>query len=140
MLGRVVRRVIGLLALLSGIAAGCGIDCETADSDPVRFEGGLTRGSLYETSGWEGPFLHFPPGRRFQLMHRLGTVPAEVKTYLAFSSRGPADGSNATESAGNQVVIEVVNDELIQVRNDTCADFHLRLVARADGSDAGAGD
>ena len=37
----------------------------------------------------------------------------------------------AAESAGNQTVLEAVTDEFIQIHNDTCAEFYLRVTATA---------
>lgn len=137
---------LGLVSALGlptlSIAAACSPPCETADSDPVRFVGGSVTadGSTYSTSAWEGPYLHFPSGRRFQIEHHLGVTPPIVVTYLAFGEK-PLPGNNASESAGNQAVIERVDDEIIQVRNDTCSEFWLRVVAMAapsGASDAGA--
>ncbi len=143
------RRRLFTLGLVSALglpmlssAAACSPPCETADSDPVRFKGGSVsaNGSTYSTSAWEGPYLHFPSGRRFQLEHQLGVTPPIVATYLAFSEK-PLPGNNTSESAGNQAVIERVDDEIIQIRNDTCSEFWLRVVAMASpggATDAGA--
>jgi hypothetical protein len=122
----------GLAVLLAGgVAPACSAPCESADSDPVSFDGGALSadGQTYATSPWEGPYLHFPPGRRFQIAHQLGATPPLVMTYLAFDEN-PLPGSNTSESAGNQAVIERVDSEIVQVRNDTCAEFWLRLVAK----------
>ncbi|MCC6904167.1 MAG: hypothetical protein IT377_34685 [Polyangiaceae bacterium] len=129
-----MRRLFGagLAGLLAtSVAPACSAPCETADSDPVRFEGGaLTAdGATYSTSPWDGPYLHFPAGRRFQIEHQLGVTPPVVLTYVAFDEH-PFAGSNASESAGNQTVIERVDDEIVQVRNDTCSEFWLRVVAK----------
>lgn len=122
------RLTIALLCL--ALTSGCGNDCETDDpEDPVTFDGGNHIGTTtYETSSWEGPFLHFPPGRRLIVRHGLG-APPEVKSYLSFSEKGLNDANNVAESAGNQLVIEVVNADVVQVRNDSCAEFYVRLVA-----------
>ncbi len=121
-------------------ANGCGSDCEkTNPENEVRYKGGsVTAGCTeYETSGWAGPLLHFPPGRRFVIEHRLGRVPVSLDTYLSFSERGLSDANNVSESAGNQLVIETVDATVVQVRNDSCAEFYLRLVAHASSDDAG---
>lgn len=124
------------------LAAGCGSNCETDDpTDPVIYKGGAldSSGTVYESSGWSGPFLHFPPGRRYVIWHRLGRTPASYQTYLSFSERGLADGANnAAESAGNQAVVELVDPQVIQLRNDSCAELYLRVVATAAPTDAGA--
>ncbi|MBK7585252.1 MAG: hypothetical protein IPI67_34320 [Myxococcales bacterium] len=130
--------VVGL-ALASSTGA-CSAPCETADTSPVRYKQGSVSpdGTTYASSPWEGPYLHFPGGRRYQLEHGLGVTPPAVFTYLAFDER-PLPNGNTAESAGNQVVIERVDDQIIQVRNDTCAEFWLRVVAMA-GPSAGPAD
>ena len=132
--------------LLSGTfaAASCAPPCETSDTDPVRVTEGTVdpSGSSYESAPWNGPYLHFPGGRRYRLEHHLGRTPVLVQTYLSFSEE-PMSGGNAAESAGNQAVIEAVDDEIILVHNDTCAEFWLRVVALAgppSSSDAGTSD
>jgi hypothetical protein len=127
-----------LLALAGVIALGCSPPCETSDADPVRFEGGKTEAGIYETSPWEGPYLHFPGGRRYQLIHDLGTTPPIVMSYVS-PSKHPFKDNNASENAGNQGVIELVNSEMIQIRNDTCAEFYLRVVAYSAGTVTDAG-
>ena len=136
----------GALALalgLSGLSTACSPPCDTADSDKtVTYSKGTVDPSetVYESSPWNGPYLHFPAGRRFSLEHHLKKTPSLVNTYLAFDER-PLPGGNTSESAGNQAVIERVDDQVIVVRNDTCAEFWLRVVAIASPggpSDAGA--
>jgi len=122
------RAALALTAL--ALSGACSAPCSTSEDDPVRYSKGSVSsdGTTYVTSAWEGPYLHFPGGRRYQLEHQLGKTPALVQTYLAFSEN-PLPSGNASESAGNQAVIERVDDEIVQVRNDTCAEFYLRVVA-----------
>jgi hypothetical protein len=127
-------------------ATACGTTCDRGDvNEQIRFEGGNVNpsGTVYETSGWDGPLLHFPTGRRYELVHHLRSLPEFVNTYVAFEERP----ENLSESAGNQVVIERVDDVAVVVRNDTCAEFFLRVVAGTSGEtldagpvDAAAGD
>lgn len=128
--------VLGLL-----VGSGCSPPCNTTDSDPVRYGAGSVSadGTTFTTSPWEGPYLDFPPGRRFQLEHHLGVAPPIVVTYLALDEY-PLSGGNTSESAGNQAVIERVDDEIIQIRNDTCAEFWLRVAAMTGPSGAPVGD
>jgi hypothetical protein len=127
-----------IVALLS---LGCAQDCETTSSASVAYKGGTVdaTGTVYETGAWDAPWLHFPPGRRFVLEHDLGTQPYVVNTYLSFSENPLTSSNNASESAGNQAVIEAVTDTFVRIRNDSCADFYLRLTAAATPhADAGA--
>ncbi len=120
-----------LLVLL--VAPGCGSNCDQSDEDPVTYTEGTADATLsvYETSPWYGRWLHFPAGRRYQLVHHLGRAPYQYETFLSFHETQSTDSFNAAESAGNQAVVEDVNDEYIQLHNDTCAEFYLRLTATA---------
>jgi hypothetical protein len=141
--------VLALLGLALACYGACSNDCKTVDAESeVHFQGGNRDPSntYYETSGWAERFVRFPPGRRLVIHHGLGAPPS-VQAYLSFSERGLADGNNAAESAGNQLVIESVDDQIVKVRNDSCAEFYLRLVATLPGpapldasADPAAGD
>jgi hypothetical protein len=132
------RQALSVAAFGAFIAAvtACSPPCQTADTDPVRFKDGKAdpSGTNYESSAMSGPYLHFPGGRRYQLEHHLKRAPFVVQTYLSFDE----SGGSFSESAGNQTVIDFVDDQIIQVRNDTCAEFWLRVTAIA--SDEAIGD
>ena len=89
----------------------------------------------YETAPWDGTYLEFPPQRRYDVYHGLGRVPPVVVTNVGFEATPLVDGGNGdtSESAGNIVLIEAVNDEFVRVRTDTCETFYLRVVACAPG-------
>lgn len=140
--GRRIRSPVACaVILLSG--AGCGPTCDRdPDVPPTRFTDGVTdlEAGVYETAPWEGPFLSFPAGQSYLLVHGLGTRPSLVSAYLSFDERplpplgvdrDRNDHSNVAENAGNQVVFEEVTDEHILVRNDTCSPVWLRVVAVA---------
>lgn len=153
------------MAFLGSIVLGTGGcldgECERHDSDPLEYRGGNTlAGEYYETGTLEEPFLYFPAGRMYELVHGLGEAPTELHAYLAFaecplssSVRNPggaprcepvdaeSGGGGFAEAAGNQALFEVRDDRVVLVRNDTCAEFYLRVVARtaaaATTADAG---
>ena len=94
------------------------------------------------------PYLHFPQGRIYQFYHGLKTAPHTVDIFVSFREQLTPGGdttsktnpNNVAPSAGNQAVIEVWNDEMIQIRNDTCENnFYVRLVAVADPTFDGSG-
>ncbi len=131
---------VGFASVLGLLSTSCAQDCETTNSDSVTYAGGNVdaSGTVYETGAWDEPWLHFPPGRRFALEHGLGRKPYVINTYLSFSEDPLSTKNNASESAGNQAVIEAVTDLTVQVRNDSCADFYLRVTASTtSGADAG---
>jgi hypothetical protein len=122
-----------VLSAFPGLLA-CGSSCpREAEDTAKRFTGGTTSPDRehYETNAWDEPFVDFPAGRRWALVHGLRTTPIDLKSYVAFKSKPlPENGKGfVAESAGNQVLIEGVDEETIRVRNDTCEHFYLRLVA-----------
>ncbi len=145
-------RAFALVALTFPLLLACGSSCpREAEDTPKRFTGGTTSSDrlYYQTNAWDEPFVDFPAGRRWALVHGLKETPIELKSYVAFKAKPlPEDGKGfVAETAGNQVLIEGVDEETIRVRNDTCEHFYLRLMASAvatpDGSapdgTAGAG-
>ena len=123
------------LAMADGLL-GCDTSCDKEDEDPVVHTTGITSPACtsYQSGRFDQPYLEFPKGRRLRFPHGLAQVPVLVKSYLAFE-KTPLDTEhgNTAESAGNQVIIEAVNDEFVVVRNDTCEeDFWLRLVVEVD--------
>ena len=129
-----VQRWVGVLWLLllsvfSISAVGCSSACDTGGSsqDTVRFSGGHTDPTLsrYESNGFDEPFLVFPPGRRYEFPHGLGQVPTQLGIFLAFQ----ANNTSFSLAAGNEALIEAVDANVIRIRNDTCADFYVRVDA-----------
>jgi hypothetical protein len=110
--------------------------------EATEYTGGLLNKShtIYESSAADSEMLYFPEGRTYDLVHGLSSTPVSVDLYVSFrekldSSDKPDSKSrpnNLSPSAGNQAVIEVWNDRIIRVRNDTCAEFYLRVVAISD--------
>jgi hypothetical protein len=122
-----------MLALSDGLL-GCDLGCdkESGDDPPVPYTGGRVNAdrTVYETNDWNAEYVEFPAGRQILIEHGLDGTP-QVFTWLSFD-RHPLDvgrEGNSAESAGNQVIIQRVDPEFVQVRNDTCQDFWLRLVA-----------
>lgn len=127
---KVLEKLSVWSALVVAVVA-CSPPCETTDADPVTFADGCNPdGRTYQTSAFDAPYLHFPAGRVFDLNHYLGRMPVEYAIFLGFSEYPLRDG-NISESAGNQAVVEVVSENIIRVRNDTCSESWLRLVAHA---------
>jgi len=125
--GRPRRRlVVGLFLLgAASVGTGCGGACDTADdANPAeRYTGGQVTASVYESSSWKAGLLPFPGGKQYQLEHHLGFTPASVDVYIGF---GP-DGERVSRCAGNSCIVRCVDDQLIWIKNDTCADFWVRV-------------
>lgn len=127
-----LRSLVSAL-LASTFASGCiSVGCDRDGDAPQRYSDGNTNaeGSFYETSGLDGPFLYFPPGRVYRLEHGLSETPADFDVDLSFDERPLSSGVGFAENAGNQANFEAINDEYIEVRNDTCAEVFIRVTAR----------
>ena len=111
----------------------------------MPYRGGSANESrtIYQSGEVDEEMLHFPQGRIYDFEHGLGARPVSVDIFLSFSEQltesGDTDNktrpNNVAPSAGNQAVIELWDEEIIRVRNDTCAEFYLRIVATADPDD-----
>jgi len=108
------------------------------DNPAVLYTEGTAEGGIYMSSPWEGQLLWWPGGMRYRMVHYLGAEPRLVQGYLGFEPEGlsgtvtePSDGALALAS-GNQLELLSVDDEAVVVRNGTCSDFWLLVVATAD--------
>jgi hypothetical protein len=123
------------------VTTGCGQLCDRDPNEPPSpYKAGTTHYAgtpyaWYETSGWPGPYLAFPPGRTWRISHGLGACPGKVDADFAFDV-SPVVGSNSAKqtsgsapAAGNQFTVERVTPDTLDVRNDTCSDVRLRVVA-----------
>lgn len=125
-----------LFASLALLAAGCeqsGCDTSLDGNPPVDFRGGklLTDAAgakVYVTSLADGEHLNFAGGARYRIYHQLGGTPTLVQPWVSFSPTGTKGGNEAVPS-GNMAEIIEINDQYVQVRNNTCGDYWLRLVA-----------
>jgi hypothetical protein len=139
--------LIALGVLVGGCSAAA---CDTSDgaNPPTLHEGGTTVNGIYESSSAHAKLLHFPGGKRYDLVHNLGFEPLVVQMYWSFHRTGIArdaqveeDAGSLTPASGNSALIQLMNDRIIRVKNDSCVEFFLRVVAFGDPrplSDGGA--
>lgn len=125
-----------MLAAIGGLCACSSDACQRSGQEPQIYEEGRTTSdeTFYETSGFDGTFLFFPSGRTYKLPHGLRSTPTDVGIYLAFVPNPREAGSLIAPSAGNQGGIQAVDDRFVTVRNDSCAEFFVRVTATAAGS------
>ncbi len=118
--------IVGSALLLMGC-----FDCHV-DGTPIQIRDGLVSEdkTFYMSSRWGGELLHFPGGRRYIFYHGLKSAPEVISSYLAFRENTFQSNRSASESAGNQALIECVTDKYIVLANDTCAEFWVRIVAQ----------
>ena len=120
------RAALGLMLLV----VGCGDDsCPTADRTRTVTTGTTDLETLtYASAPWDGPLDEFPGQSTVSFEHNLGVAPDLVSTYVAFEKTGTGT-SDVTENAGDQGEIVCVDENVILVRNGTCARFFIRVVA-----------
>ena len=128
-----------LIAATALLVAGCNTStCDrAADSLVVHSCEGVTGTNSWFSAPYRDPtvpltptdsgYQNFPPARTITFEHNLGSVPIPVIT-LAFNN----NGSLAT-SAGNESLIECMDDKIIQLKNDTCSDFNVFVQLEASG-------
>ena len=126
---------------------GCSGTCSTSGQNAIEYTGGDRVGPSYETTPVDGTWLDFPAGRRYKLMHHFGTTRYRYSGYLAFDPHPvpqyEGGVGNFSQAAGNELIYENPNPDFLQVRNDTCAEYYLRVVVTLDdpssvATDAGA--
>jgi hypothetical protein len=135
-------------AALSAVAcvSGCGATCDISDegNPPEVFTGGAVLDDSYASSPSQRNLLHFPGGKQYQLVHHLGFTPLQIDIRFAFD---PND-DRSSPCSGNSCEIRCADDQIIWVKNDTCTEFWIRVVAsdpdpyplaRCTGDDVDAG-
>lgn len=132
--------VATVLFVLGSSSAGCGPSCpptERVVDEGVRWSEGATR--YYQSSGPDGPFLPFEGGTLLRIRHGLGIAPEFVQLTLAFNARPQAPGGGGySYAAGNQALVTRQDAEEIDIRNDSCASYYIRVYAKASpNTDAG---
>jgi hypothetical protein len=144
------RKVANLLVVFTAGATvfACSPACDTSDeeNDPARHEGGMTVNGIYASSSSHDQLLPFPGGKRYDIVHHLGFEPLLVQLYWSFSVGGigsdaQIDGkSSLTPAAGNSALIQLKNAEYIRVKNDSCVEYWLLVIASGDPRVMDAGD
>jgi hypothetical protein len=138
-------RFPALVVLLLGTSLtplGCETSCGDGDSDPVLWVDGSSTtadGTLtYESTPMNGTWLHFPSGRRFRLVHDLGTANLSIQAYLSFRPQplgsDPSERGSFVMVSGNVALVSNVTEESLMVENNSCENDYY-LFVRAVGHD-----
>jgi hypothetical protein len=123
--------------LFAGACVGCNTSTCDRAADTVSFSDGIVRGNSYESSPWDSGYQYFPPARTIRFFHGLNTEPSGVEVNLAFDDHG----FGLAPTAGNSGIFEKVDACEIDLKNDTCSEFYVRLTAERpvyDGADSSA--
>lgn len=131
--------VSGLAAALCLAAgAGCSSACDTSDdgNPPERYTGGVVIDGVYRSSPFGGELLHFPGGKRYELVHGLGVCPLTMTAWLSFSASGIGPtftGDTLSQCAGNACEFQSWNEQSVIIKNATCSEFWLLVTIDGRG-------
>lgn len=142
---------VGGTFLIFWLASACQNSCGSGNQQPILYVDGKIHTSadglsrIYESTPFDGEWLHFPSYRRFKLQHNLGTVDYSPQMYIAFGSNPiPANGDagDVALASGDVALIENLGSCSMQVLNNTCSEQYLYVriqvpVAIDTGLDAG---
>lgn len=122
-----------LLVLGATVPACLDNQCDQIDDSPTRYTGGHTNAArtVYESSTEGETYLRFPAARNFHLVHGLRDAPTAYDVWVSFNQ----DGAPESKAAGDQAWV-YVTDDYIGIRNKTCADVFLRVVAWTEAPEA----
>jgi hypothetical protein len=122
------------LALAAFVLIGCGSSCPPSErvvADGERWQ--TTERKSYRTSPPEGPFLPFDGATVLHVRHGLGQKPDFYQVQLSFSERPlQSGGGGSAFAAGNQVVLQKIDETEIIFRNDSCASYYIQVTVSAD--------
>ncbi len=117
-----------LLVALAHVA--CSTSCDNTEDGPAQAISADSNSApdVYESSPWNSEWLRFKPQKRYRFLHGLEGVPTLLQAWVGFDPN-PLAGHSASEGVGNIAVWECVNERFVQLRNDTCETFYLRVTA-----------
>lgn len=138
----VAFRALALPVVCGGILVGTLLANEGCLTDACK--GGVTsfgdapgQGSFIDENTWQSvavdaDWLRFPHQTRIDFKHPLGRAPYEVLVWISAEQR-PVErpGANFTLAGGDVATISAQRADTISVYNGTCADYYVRILARA---------
>jgi len=133
------RRVLGLVALWGIVMGGLGsASCygHTCDGDTQVYgrapgEGQLVNPDTWQSSPIDGDWIPFTKQRIwFFEMDALGRLPATITPYIS-AERNPVRDGNWTIGSGNLAEQSGAGFGRVAIKNNTCADYYIRLVVTA---------
>ncbi|MCA9626965.1 MAG: hypothetical protein KC766_04845 [Myxococcales bacterium] len=120
--------VLGVMsaALVSGGCSSSACDKGVDEDGIVEVRDIQPKGNTYSSSDWQGPYFPFPPGKVYRFYHGFGKQPDLAVVYVAFEE----NPTTISQAAGDEALLSV-DDETIEVYNNTCVDFWVRVAATA---------
>jgi hypothetical protein len=127
-------RVLAALGVISMGASGCGsYPCAPVE----RFSDRGTRHEGVDELVWEsappsGPFAPFDGATTFHFLHGLGVTPTRTEVEVSFTEWPEAKGGGGSSTAtGNQATKLLQDERRVVIRNETCANYFVRVVVHA---------
>ncbi|MFI5299255.1 MAG: hypothetical protein ACHREM_14265 [Polyangiales bacterium] len=122
-----------VLATIASLAStACGPTCSGAERVYAGGDQTTTQSEkIWESSPPAGPYLPYEGGALYHFQHHLGAMPTNVQIWLSFSETPENQGGGGTPAAGNQALVLGQNADEVQIRNDTCSSFWIRVVVTA---------
>jgi hypothetical protein len=117
------------------LSPGCyGRNCEGAIESfgTDAGQGRMLDEDTWESSPQDGTWLWFPRQRYyiFDLRALAGRTPQLIVPYLSANPE-PKSGGNFTIGGGNLALLSNALPNRVDVKNDSCSDYYLRLVVVA---------
>lgn len=140
-----VAVLLFLVAAVLVLAPGCyGRQCDGSVDyyGAKEGQGRMLDSNTWESNPIEGSWLAYPGQRTwvFDIPQLDGRTPTILDAYIS-GVQTPATTGHFTEGSGNLVLFLQTRANHIEVRNESCSDYFLRLVIRTEPSnDAGAPD
>jgi hypothetical protein len=124
--------VMGALGWMSG-CYGRNCEGETTFFGRKVGEGRLVAPDTWETSPTNSKWLPFPQQRVwvFETTDLGSRVPYDIDVFVSAAEDPVAENSNFVQAGGNLAEISGVGEGRFVVKNGTCADYFVRVVARA---------
>lgn len=148
----VAMPVAGAIALAASVALNGACYTRACDGSGSEWGKESGQGNLIDEDTWEstsfgGDWVPFPHQARVAFFPPLRRTPTEIIVYIS-AEKKQGGGTNFTLAGGDVAKISDVSETAFAVSNGTCADFFVRVVARAapvpaapetDAGDAGDG-
>ncbi len=127
--------ILALLAVSSLVLGGCNVatgGCgDDLDGETVTYSGGTVEKGIYTSSSWDAlDRLEFPPGLTVRFEHGLGRTPRLWQAYVSTAREGL--GEELVLASGNEAELVAIDEEALELRNGTCADLYLVVVAMSE--------
>lgn len=138
-----MRRARWKLAMLvaAGVAA-LSVGCQTSSCDRaedsliVTNAEGVHGNNTWFSAPYHDPnapltgaaYQYFPAARTITFQHGLGSMPTTPDIMLAFSDHG-----SLAPGDGNENIVECMDDQVIQIKNNTCSEFYIWVAVQGSG-------